>query len=84
MPVTPMPDPNAMTPMPLGVYSLEIIDDPQEIIPVPLALRHRCTEVIFIAMEQEASEPVPTTSKPTLTSLAGCWEGDLLERAPQI
>ncbi len=58
-------------PSELGVYSLEIIGDPQEIIPVPLELRHRCTEVIFIAIEQEASEPVPTTSKPTLASLAG-------------
>ena len=30
----------------------QIIDDPQEMIPVPVELRHRRTEVIFIAMEQ--------------------------------
>lgn len=59
-------------------------DDPQEMIPVPWELRHRRTEVIFIAMEQEAAEPVPMTSKPTLVSLTGCWEGESLERAPQI
>ncbi len=61
-----------------------IIDDPQEMTPVPAEFRHRRTEVIFIAMEQEASEPVPMTSKPTLASLAGCWEGEPLERGPQI
>jgi len=61
----------------------QIIDDPQEMIPVPLELRHRRTEVIFIAMDQEVSEPTQMTSKPTLASLAGCWEGEPLERAPQ-
>jgi len=72
-----------------------IIEDPQDFIPVPLELRHRRTEVIFIAMDQEND---PTTSSEkldtieplsnippmrTLASLAGCWEGEPLERGPQ-
>jgi len=61
----------------------QIIDDPQEMIPVPVELRHRRAEVIFIAMDQDVSEPAPMTSKRTLASLAGCWEGESLERAPQ-
>jgi len=60
----------------------QIIDDPQDVIPVPPELRHRRTEVIFIAMEQE-TETVAAQPKPSLASLAGCWEGELLERAPQ-
>ncbi len=61
----------------------QIIDDPQEMIPVPVELRHRRTEVIFIAMEQETPEQAKIETKPTLASLAGCWEGEPLERAPQ-
>jgi len=48
----------------------QIIEDPQEMIPVPAELRHRRTEVIFIDMEQGAPEQAKTKVKPTLTSLA--------------
>jgi len=48
----------------------QIIEDPQEMIPVPAELRHRRTEVIFIDMEQDAPEQAKTKVKPTLTSLA--------------
>lgn len=36
-----------------------IIDDPQEVIPIPPEFRHRRTEVIFIALDQD-SETAPT------------------------
>ena len=36
-----------------------IIDDPQAVIPVPSAFRHRRTEVIFIALDQDR-ETAPT------------------------
>jgi len=61
----------------------QIIDDPQEMIPVPVELRHRRTEVIFIDMERSDSEQAKIKTKPTLASLAGCWLGDAIERAPQ-
>ncbi len=61
----------------------QIIDDPQEMIPVPEELRHRRTEVIFIAMDQETHEPERQPDKPTLASLAGCWQEEPLERASQ-
>lgn len=60
----------------------QIIDDPQDVIPVPPELRHRRTEVIFIAIEQEP-ETVAAQPKPILASLAGCWEGEPLERETQ-
>lgn len=31
----------------------QIIDDPQDVIPIPPELRHRRTEVIFIVMDEE-------------------------------
>lgn len=64
------------------MYALrQIIDDPQEFIPVPPALRHRKIEVIFLAQD----EPKPLSpSEPdfSLADLAGCWEGEL-ERSQQ-
>ena len=38
----------------------QIIEDPQDVIPIPPELRHRRTEVIFIAIDNEA-ETHPTT-----------------------
>jgi len=35
-----------------------IIDDPQAVIPVPPEFRHRRTEVIFIALDQESEVAV--------------------------
>jgi hypothetical protein len=34
--------------------SRQIIDDPQAVIPVPPEFRHRRTEVIFIALDQDS------------------------------
>lgn len=61
----------------------QIIDDPQDVIPIPPELRHRRTEIIFIAMDEEPETPTVMHQKPTLASFAGCWEGESLERAPQ-
>jgi|GEM_PF-643039 hypothetical protein len=62
----------------------QIHDDPAEVIPVPPELRHRKTEVIFIALEESDISPKTEDRKQfsVLASLAGCWEGEL-ERAPQ-
>jgi len=34
----------------------QIIEDPQDVIPVPPEFRHRLTEVIFLALDQECDE----------------------------
>ena len=60
----------------------QIIEDPQDIISMPFELRHRLTEVIFIALDSP-EQTTTTLKKHTLKSLAGCWEGETLERAPQ-
>jgi hypothetical protein len=41
----------------------QIIDDPQDMIPVPIGLRHRRTEVIFIALDPLPEQPAPTGKK---------------------
>ena len=41
----------------------QIIEDPQDSIPVPSELRHRRTEVIFIPLDQEPQQPTPMTSQ---------------------
>jgi len=61
----------------------QIIEDPQDVIAIPPELRHRRTEVIFIAIDQEPESAAVTADKPTLASIAGCWEGETLQRAPQ-
>jgi hypothetical protein len=61
----------------------QIIEDPQDVIPIPPELRHRLIEVIFIAIDQEPERPALSYQNPTLASLAGCWEGEQLEREPQ-
>jgi hypothetical protein len=61
----------------------QIIEDPRDVIPIPPELRHRRTEVIFIAIDQEPEIPALSHQNPLLASLAGCWEGEQLERAPQ-
>ncbi len=35
----------------------QIIEDPQDAIPIPRELRHRRMEVIFIALDQESEQP---------------------------
>jgi hypothetical protein len=61
----------------------QIIEDPQDVIPIPPEFRHRRTEVIFMALDSLPEQPASTVKKHTLMSLAGCWEGERLERAPQ-
>lgn len=58
----------------------QIIEDSQDSIPIPPELRHRRIEVIFIGIEPEEKGLSSRASKPTLASLAGCWEGEWLER----
>lgn len=41
----------------------QIIEDPQEVIPIPPELRHRRTEVIFIALDQGLEPSMVDTSK---------------------
>ncbi len=36
----------------------QIIEDPQDAIPIPHELRHRRMEVIFIALDQEPEQPL--------------------------
>ena len=62
----------------------QIHNDPAEMIPVPPELRHRKTEVIFIALEDPSLPPQLDAGRQVsvLASLAGCWEGKL-EREPQ-
>ncbi|MDD5277490.1 MAG: hypothetical protein PHR16_15590 [Methylovulum sp.] len=61
----------------------QIIEDPQDVIAIPPEFRHRRTEVIFMALDSLPEQLTPTAKKHTLMSLAGCWEGETLERAPQ-
>ncbi|MDO9267815.1 MAG: hypothetical protein Q7T96_01740 [Methylobacter sp.] len=61
----------------------QIIEDPQDVIAIPPEFRHRRTEVIFMALDSLPEQPAPTVKKHTLMSLAGCWEDETLERAPQ-
>ncbi len=61
----------------------QIIEDPQNVIPIPPEFRHRRTEVIFMALDSLPEQSAPTVKKHTLMSLASCWEGEKLERAPQ-
>lgn len=41
----------------------QIIEDPQEVIPILHELRHRRTEVIFIVLDQESEQPSPNLSQ---------------------
>ncbi|ADC64154.1 hypothetical protein [Allochromatium vinosum] len=57
----------------------QMIDDPQDFIPVPAELRHRPTEVIFIALDHvpEAAKTMQAKQTP-----AGYEDGDGLEPSP--
>jgi hypothetical protein len=48
--------------------SRQIIDDPQAVIPVPPEFRHRRTEVIFIALDQD-SDAAPAVLDTLSTSV---------------
>ena len=47
----------------------QIIEDPADVIAVPAEMRHRRTEVIFIAMDDAPPQPYP------LTTGGGKWSG---------
>ena len=59
----------------------QIIEDPQDMISVPPELCHRRTEVIFMAIDEELDVSLDSVGRRSLLSLAGCWEGEPLERA---
>ena len=61
----------------------QIIEDPQDVVAIPPELRHRRTEVIFIAIDEEVNDALPTSDQVSLASLAGCWEGEPIIRSPQ-
>lgn len=61
----------------------QIIEDPQDFVAIPPELRHRRTEVIFIAIDQEVDDFVVSSGQVSLASLAGSWEGEPLTRSPQ-
>jgi hypothetical protein len=52
------------------VYAIrQIIEDPQEAIPIPQELHHRRMEVIFIALDSEPEQPsVQPSVASTLTT----------------
>lgn len=45
----------------------QVIENPQDVIPVPPELRHRRTEVIFIALDQETLEMPSVLNKQLLS-----------------
>jgi len=49
----------------------QILEDPQDVIPVPPELRHRRTEVIFIALDQEPIREDLGTTPPSATKALG-------------
>ncbi|OAI20643.1 MULTISPECIES: hypothetical protein [Methylomonas] len=59
----------------------QIIEDPQDVITFPTELRHRRTEVIFIALD-EGLEQVAITSQPTdaINAFRGKGKGGAAER----
>ena len=59
----------------------QIIEDPQDVIAIPPELRHRRTEVIFIALdnvpEHRIADPSPTD---TIEAFRGKGKGGAVER----
>jgi hypothetical protein len=56
----------------------QIIENPQEVIPVPPELRHRRTEVIFIALEQDSERPAvgqPEADRDAIEAFRGKGKG---------
>jgi hypothetical protein len=59
----------------------QMIDDPQDFIAVPSELRHRPTEVIFIALDSAPEFATVAPDQPSLAALAGRGQGERLECA---
>ncbi|QFY89840.1 hypothetical protein D5125_10235 [Magnetovirga frankeli] len=57
----------------------QVISDPEEWIAVPPEMRHRPTEVIFIAMDAPAKPPLNIEDDP-IRSFCGCGSGGSTER----
>lgn len=57
----------------------QIIEDPQDMIPIPPELRHRRTEVIFIALEPEQAIP-DTSTMNTIDAFRGKGKGGAVSR----
>lgn len=47
----------------------QIIEDPQDVIAIPPEFRHRRTEVIFMALESESTNPAPQNGAPETVKL---------------
>jgi len=61
----------------------QIIEDPQDFIAVPPELRHRKTEVIFIAIDQPGeTDQAPGVKDGAIAEFFGCLP-DFPDRAPQ-
>lgn len=59
----------------------QIINDPQDVIPIPPELRHRRTEVIFIAMDDEDRNAHPTPSSlDAIEAFKGKGKGNAVAR----
>ncbi len=59
----------------------QIIEDPQDVIPIPPEFRHRRIEVIFMALDS-TPEPLPVDLPPTdaITTFRGKGKGGAVER----
>ena len=59
----------------------QIIEDPQDVIPIPPEFRHRRTEVIFMALESESSNlPEQNLTAETVKNPRANWfDGYLFE-----
>lgn len=56
--------------------SRRIFDDPEDLIPLPPELRHRRTEVIFIALDQESeAAPIVTDALDPIQRFRGKGRG---------
>ena len=58
----------------------QIIDDPQDVIPIPPELRHRRTEVIFIAMDEEAKAYQTPSPLEAIEAFRGKGQGGAVAR----
>jgi len=58
----------------------QIIDDPQDVIPVPPELRHRRTEVIFIVIDEETKAHLAPSPIDAIESFRGKGKGGAVAR----
>jgi len=59
----------------------QVIDDPQDVIAVPPELRHRRTEVTFIALDPVPEQPsVELSPADTIAAFRGKGKGGAVER----